>query len=153
MCSCEDADEAKVYERALRKAKRGFACCECPRRIQHGDWYEDTRGMWQAGWMSIQTCLRCAAQREAWARIECMPAFRRLRETVIECLVTRFYDGTRYVYCVDRETGALYRSALRTARAKLREEVTVLETTRAERYRLAGKARQAKRRRETGAGI
>lgn len=47
----------------------------------------------------------------------------------------------------------MYRSALRTARAKLRKEVTVLETTRAERYRLAGIARMAKRRRETGAGI
>ncbi len=142
MCECSDADEAKVYERALRKAKRGFQCCECPRRIQHGDWYEDTRGMWEAGWMSIQTCLRCAARREAWARIECMPSFTDLTVTIRECLRESLPGAM-----------ALYRSALRTARAKLREEVMVLETTRAERYRLAGIARMAKRRRETGAGI
>jgi hypothetical protein len=146
MCSCEDADEAKVYERALRKAKRGFQCCECPRRIQHGDWYEDTRGMWEAGWMSIQTCLRCAARREAWARIECMPPFTELAKTIRECL-HETHDPKRDLL--------VYRSALRTARAKLRDEVTVLETTRAERYRLAGIARMAKRRakREMGAGI
>jgi len=155
MCSCDDGDPPRVFESRLRKARplgHPYECCECGNEILHGDWYEDVNGLWSDSWDSFATCLRCAARRNAWAAIECAPAFTRLGETIHECLTANDYDGKRMVRRIDHAAGRDYFVALRTARAALRSEVQKLEAVRAERYRQAGAKREALKRQRAHLG-
>lgn len=154
MCSCEDGNPPRVFERRLRKARPlrlPYECCECGYEILHGDWFEESRGLWEGGWDSFRTCLKCAARRKAWAAIECHPVFTQLRETITECLVTRntYHDlaGQRRIRrVVDRDVGRMYLVALRAARAALRAEIELLERNRADRYADAGRRRELAKR-------
>jgi len=157
MCSCNDSNPARVFERTLRKARRGYACGECSKRIEHGDWYEEVRGLWEGGWDTFWTCLRCTTRREAWAKIECRPAFTQLHASIIECLITNEYDreAKRTRHLLDRDTGKSYLAALSSARANLSVVIAWSEAERETRYRNAAVARQQAMRakRELGAGI
>lgn len=157
MCTCDDGDPPKVIERTLRQARAGYPCCECSRRIQHGNWYDETRGLWGDSWDTFRTCLRCEARREAWTAVECAPVFGQLSEAIRECLVTTDYDRGigRARRHIDRVAGREYLLALRAARDSVRVEVARLVSARAERYRLAGVAREQRKRAlaDVGGGI
>lgn len=149
MCSCEDGEQPRVFERQMRKARRrAHSCCECGFTIGSGDWYEESRGLWGDAWDSFRTCLKCATRREAWASIECRPAFTQLRETIHECLMTWNYDPgvQRDRRSIDRGVGRQYLAAMRAARAELRAKVQLLERNRAERYAAAGRRRELAKR-------
>lgn len=157
MCSCEDGEAPRVFETRLRSSRREHRCCECARPIPHGAWYEDANGLWDDRWDSFSTCLRCAARRNAWAAIECAPAFKQLRET-IECMTRRVWRGRdangRSIYArhIDRKAGRQYLAALRAARSALQGQVAKLEAERAARYSQAGKRREALKRQRAHLG-
>jgi hypothetical protein len=134
MCECEVDEPPKVFERRLRLSRGDYHCCECAKSIPRGAWYEDASGLWDESWNYFRTCLRCVARREAFHAIEgCWPALEELRDTIVECM--RESDGW-----------AEYGRALRKARVQVREHVASLESARAERYRLAGVAREERKR-------
>src|ERR1044071_2635216 len=137
MCSCEDGEQPKVFERVLRKARGkrardGYQCCECRRRIGHGDWYEEVGGLWDGTWDKFRTCLRCAARREAMTIVHGRPAFGGLHE---------------YISDWEDNGGSLRELAVevRTQRTALGEQIVELEAPRAERYRIAGVAREERK--------
>jgi len=144
MCSCDDGDAPKVFTDQFRRARAGWACEECPRRIQHGQWYVECRGLWDQTWQTYQICMRCWARQRAWSEVEgCHPPFGTLADSIQECILEETDVGRRYI------------KALRAHRAKLAHQILALETARRERYRLAGTAREAKRRQlaHLGSGI
>lgn len=151
MCSCDDGESPRVFERRLAKAHASRSgalhwCCECRRDIALDEWHEDASGLWSGTWDRFKTCLRCVARREAWAQLECRPAFTQLHETIRECLVTHDYDRGigRMRHRIDRSLGREYLRGLRSARESVRSALAQLEAQRRERRRASNMARWSK---------
>jgi hypothetical protein len=144
MCSCDEGEPAKVYAQQFRRARLGYGCCECPRRIKHGQWYSEVRGCWDGSWDRFQLCMRCVARREAWLGVEgCAPPFENLTDSILECLLE------------EPDLKRPYLIALRAHRARLATLVAAMESTRRERYRAAGARREERKRQlaHLGGGI
>jgi hypothetical protein len=130
MCHCSEGDPPKVFDQVLRKSKRVYRCCECRRNIPRGTWYQEVSGLWDDTWDRFQTCLRCAARREAFRAIEgCWPGLTELKETLSECM--RGSDGW-----------IEYGRAVRKSHAEIRAHIAQLEAARLERYRMASLLRR-----------
>ena len=150
MCVCESYDGPTVFESVYRMARplrgKSYSCCECARTIKHGDWYRESRGLWEDTWDTFRMCLRCWTRREAWAEVEdCQPVWGggELAESILECFLEEPEQRPRY--------GA----AFRKHRTLVAGEVAALEAARAERYRLAGVERERRKweRAHLGEGI
>lgn len=71
-CSC-DYDPPSVCHTKTVKARKEYRCEECRRKIEIGERYENTWGVWEGEGSTFRTCDLCAELRK-WARIS-VPCF------------------------------------------------------------------------------
>jgi hypothetical protein len=71
-----------VFSRALVRARKAHACCECGAPILPGEEYYLAEGLWEGRWERYKTCSCCEKKRCALAdyfKAECI-AFGELHE-------------------------------------------------------------------------
>lgn len=83
-CSVPDGEMPSVCHESIRRARRGWRCCECGEQIAAGARYQEHRGVWDGGWRAYRTCMACASMRADLC--SCGWVYGRLREAVDECL-------------------------------------------------------------------
>lgn len=49
----------EAFRTACRKARKSHACCECGDKIQEGDQYQYSSGVWNGEPASYKQCLNC----------------------------------------------------------------------------------------------
>lgn len=70
-CSC-DFETPDVFDQVTRHARKAYRCDDCGiRRINPGDAYVETRGLWDHKWSTYRACLRCQRVRDALDRDDC----------------------------------------------------------------------------------
>jgi len=60
MCGCDYEDGPSVLNEKFVKAKKSYKCCECGARINIGDEYQYTFGVWDGLASTYHTCEACA---------------------------------------------------------------------------------------------
>lgn len=138
MCSCEDAEPARLYFERYRRARKLQPCSECDVPIQRGSWYLEITMLHEDVWHYDKQCLLCHARHEAWHVVECNAPISQLHESIVECLVSG--------RTIDRETGRKYLAAKRDARARIELQVNEYEAAQRRRYHNGAVAREAAKR-------
>lgn len=68
-CSCiyVDADDGPdFYNERMPIARKEHICCECSRKIERGETYENFSGKWDFTFSSFKTCIDCLSIRHAF---------------------------------------------------------------------------------------
>ncbi len=98
-CGC-DYDPPSVYSHRVVTARKSYRCEECAAKINPGDRYETTFGVWDGYPETFRTCLDCVDVR-TWVRNN-VPCFcwahgnmREDAQNAIEDAVCRAPDETR----------------------------------------------------------
>jgi hypothetical protein len=65
-CSMEVDEFATLEHTTIRKARKGYHCCECGEPIVPGQKYEHTSSLFDGSWSRHHTCLPCAAIRDRY---------------------------------------------------------------------------------------
>jgi len=98
MCDCDD-NYMVTGGSMTHKARKVHKCCECRRKIDVGELYERTSGLWRdSGFASFKTCAHCAATRDYAREIApkdvCFcPAFGELTNEINELIQYSIFDG------------------------------------------------------------
>jgi len=101
-CVCGLFDSAAdVCEAKMVKARKEHTCCECGEKIQPGEKYECTRGLWEGSWDYFKTCYPCVCIRNelcchGWE-------FGELRGVVLEAYGIDYVSGDTARWVRDEE--------------------------------------------------